>query len=447
MGRGMEAMSQCLRAWMKAEETSAAALAERLGYRSKTTVLRLLHGKSSADSCRQLYEKLRPGLSLDWQVRFERALRVERTGPARYAVLEALERRLFRPGEEESLPLSAWPLPPFVTRGQILLLGRCGKQSWAEGWLSLAGIGVTQYLTENELLTVPSVLPFLIGHMTELRYQAVLVRGDGPDALPWNTAFFMADGRAYLLYWDGEKASWLGLPGGADSLRRLLSGLEKAGLTPLYRFDQLKNGSDYIRFTEKAYQMERNRAALILKPTPGMQMMPAEAVKQSFEDYLARNLEPVSAARETLIRTYEQRVGNFYGRARPTRLILSFRAMEEFARTGVMADQFFACRPFTAAERMQILQALRRFSQKPGVSLLFRDGPAWPVSAEAYHGVGALFYPSAASYNSDQETYRELFLPGQAFYDLTEGLMRGMAPDAEMPDAGAAFDALTAACR
>ncbi len=96
---------------------------------------------------------------------------------------------------------------------------------------------------------------------------------------------------------------------------------------------------------------------------------------------------------------------------------------------------------------MQILPAPRRFSPKPGVYLSFRDGPAWPVSAEAYHGVGALFYPSAASYNSDQEAYRELFLPGQAFYDLTEGLMRRMAPDAEMPDAGAAFDRLAAVCR
>ena len=443
----METMSQCLRAWMEAEEISATALAGRLGCRSKTTVLRLLHGKSGAGSCRQLYERLRPGLSLDWQLRFERAVRAEETGPARYGVLEALERRLFRPGEDPPLPGSAWPIPPFVTRGQIILLGRCGEQAWVEGWLSLPDIGVTQYLTENELLTVPSALPALIGRVAELRYQAVLVRGDGPNALPWNTAFFTADGRAYLLYWDGEKASWLGLPGGADSLRRLLSGLEKAGLTPLYRFDQLKNGSDYMEFTEKAYRMERNRAALILKPTPGMQMMPAEAVKQSFEDFLARNPEPVSAARETLICTYEKRVRNFYGRMKPTRLILSFRAMEEFARTGVMADQFFACRPFTAAERMQILQALRRFSQKPGVSLSFRDGPAWPVSAEAYHGVGTLFYPSAASYNSDQETYRELFLPGQAFYDLTEGLMRRMAPDAETPDAGAAFDALKAACR
>ena len=433
----METLSQCLRAWMDAEETSAAALAEKLGYRRK----------SSADSCRQLYEKLRSGLSLDWQLRFERALRVETTGPARYAVLEALERKLFRPGEEKPLPGSGWPLPPFVTRGQIILLGCCGKQSWVEGWLSLPGVGIRQYFTKNELLTVPAALPSLIAYMTELRYQAALVRGDGLSALPWNTAFFTADGRAYLLYWDGEESSWLGLPGGADSLCRFLSGLEKAGLTPLYRFDQLKNGSDYISFTEKAYRMERNRAALILKPTPGLQMMPAEAVKQSFEDYLARNLEPVSAARETLICTYEKRVGNFYGRARPTRLILSFRAMEEFARTGVMADQFFACRPFTAAERMQILQALRRFSQKPGVSLSFRDGPAWPVSAEAYHGVGALFYPSAASYNSDQQAYRELFLPGQEFYDLTEGLMRGMAPDAEIPDAGTAFSALTAACR
>ena len=443
----METMSQCLRAWMEAEEISATALAGRLGCRSKTTVLRLLHGKSGAGSCRQLYERLRPGLSLDWQLRFERAVRAEETGPARYGVLEALERRLFRPGEDPPLPGSAWPIPPFVTRGQIILLGRCGEQAWVEGWLSLPDIGVTQYLTENELLTAPSALPALIGRVAELRYQAVLVRGDGPNALPWNTAFFTADGRAYLLYWDGEKASWLGLPGGADSLRRLLSGLEKAGLTPLYRFDQLKNGSDYMEFTEKAYRMERNRAALILKPTPGMQMMPAEAVKQSFQDFLSLNLEPISAARDTLFRTYEKRVRNFFERKKPTRMILSSAAMLEFARTGVMTDQFFACRPYTPAEREQAILALRRFACQPQASLSFRDGPAWPVSMEAYEGAGALFYPSVTNYQSESQSYRELFLPGQAFYALMEQLMSLLLSETDAPDPGETFDRLASLCK
>lgn len=444
----METLQKCLRAWMDAEEISAAALAERLGYRSKTTVLRLLHGESSGDAQTQMYEKLRPGLALEWQMRFERALRVEKTGPARYGMLKALEKQLFQEPMKEPARTDGWVIPPYVTRGQALLLGCCGAawQARVDGWLSLDGIEVIQYLTEEEILSAPGTLPYLVGRLSARRYQATLLR-ERPVGLPWNAAFFTADHRAYLLYADGENASWLSLPGGAESLRRLLSGLDGIEQTPLYRFDRLNGGRDYIEFTREAYRMERNRAALILKPTPGMQMLPADVVEQSFQDFLSLNTEPISAARETLISIYEKRVRNFFDRKKPTRMILSSAAMLEFARTGVMTDQFFACRPYTPAEREQAILALRRFACQPQASLSFRDGPAWPVSAEAYEGVGALFYPSAASYQSESQSYRELFLPGQTFYALTEQLMSLLLSETDAPDPGETFDRLASLCK
>ena len=42
-GIEMETLSQCLDAWMNEEELTVAQLTEQLGFKSKTSVFRLLH--------------------------------------------------------------------------------------------------------------------------------------------------------------------------------------------------------------------------------------------------------------------------------------------------------------------------------------------------------------------------------------------------------------------
>ena len=74
----METLSQCLNAWMEAEDLTVARLTERLGFKSKTSVFRLLHGQSSYRACSQLCTLLSPGLDAAWRERFDRALRVEK---------------------------------------------------------------------------------------------------------------------------------------------------------------------------------------------------------------------------------------------------------------------------------------------------------------------------------------------------------------------------------
>lgn len=442
----MENLGQCIRAWMTAQEMDVAELTERLGFKSKTSVYRLLNGQSNDQSCQQFCAWVMPSLSGEWRSRFARAMLVERVGPDRYTLLEALYRQLFEADQAESA-LQTAHLPAHLSdRGDLTLLGCPWDAAFDLADTLLARHPenrVTQYMTERELLENPRLIAHLMRHMTAQRYQAVLVeeRAVQREGVTWNTAFHIAPERAHMMLACGEKRSWHGISAGAwHGLARTLEALPQ---TPLYRYDDLKSGSDFIDFTEKCFQLEHNRRALVLKPTPGMQMLPADAGKSAFSDFLMQTWEPISTVQDTLVYIYEKRARNFYQRKKATGMMLSLEAMERFVETGLLADHFFAMRPYTPEERRRSLLALREFSHRREVSLRFREGPAWPVSVEAYDGGGVLLYPSGANYNGERTDYRELFLPGQAVCDLFFQLGREMAAfTAEAPNPEQVFEGL-----
>lgn len=419
---GAETLGECIYAWMRAEDVTVSRLAERLGYKSKTSLFRLLHGKSNYQSCVQFCELMAPQLDEWWKRRFRRALLTEKIGKNRHALLDAMNRRLFDEGDEESAPSRMGPSAPFAG-GTVAVLGCTGSGAYGlidELLASSDCLRVIHYFTHRDLFDSPGLLPGLISHVISLRYSAVLLDETAfrNVSVPWNIALWTDQREACVMLMNNEAYSWQPLLGGAAQAQSIIGALNALPRTALYRYDHLQTGKDYIKFTEQSYRMEYNRKTLIFKPNPGMQMLPANIVEHSFIDFLTEYLEPVSAARDTLIYIFEKRVKNFYSRTKPTYLALSLESMLRLARDGVSDDQFFACRPFTEAERIGIIRALQSFSQKENVFVSFLDQKSWPVSVEAYDGIGVLFYPSASNYNTSSSAYRELFLPGKEYSDL-----------------------------
>lgn len=419
----MESFGQCIYAWMHAENETVGRLAERLGYKSKTSLFRLLHGKSNYRSCVRFYDRILPDLDEYWKSRFHRALRAEKIGMNRCILLDSIYRCLLcgddpKPGTPPGIHTA-----PFAG-GTVTVLGcsRSGTFGVIDELLAMADPPrVIHYVTRYDLFNSPELLPGFISHITSLSYSALLL--DEADlygaGVPWNIALWAGKDDAYIMLENGNgEHSWSRLSGGAAQAQSIISTLNAVPHTSLYRCDRLLTSKDYIDFTEQSYRMEYNCKTLIIKTTPGMQMLPADIVKQSFMDFLAKNLEPVSAARDTLIYIFEKRVKNFFSRTKPTYLVLSLESMLRFARDGLLDDQFFACRPFTKAERVQIIHALRTFSQKENVYVSFLDQKSWMISAEVYDGRGALFYPDSTDYNTSNGVYRELFLPGKEYSDL-----------------------------
>lgn len=440
----METLSQCLYAWMDDEDLTVAQLTERLGYKSKTSVFRLLHGQSNYRSCAQICDLLMPDLDRIWKDRFRQALRVEKVGPRRYAMFQALDRCLF-PEKGQALPLPDENELYGVNtdhKTNVVLLGDLGAPTQAlidSVLVHAAEARIIHYITSVELLSRPALLESMLVHMTDLRYQVTLLQTPEERALPlsWNLALWVSDSQTYIVLSDGARLTWH--PVGPEAVQAVQAALDGLEQTPLYRYDTLETGSDYIHFTETAYQMEYNRRAVILKPTPGMQMLPADVVESTFRDFLSANFDAVVTSRETLIYTFEKRVKNFYQRKQPTTLLLSAQAMLSFARTGVMPDQFYAFRPYTKKERLRMLTALSSLAEKKAVTLRFLPGPGCPYSFEAYENQGVLIYPSDTCYNTRREQYRELFLPGQEAFALFDAYASELCRQASPPDTVAVF--------
>ena len=440
----MESMSECMRAWMAETGKSVPDLTELLGYKSRTSLFRLMHSLSNYSSYEQLSERLAPFLNETWANRFHEALRVERLGGERYALFSMLNQQLFtgQPKSRRKMRKKnkdVLSLPP-VCGGVLYLMG-C---PWKAAYLLIdtllsrdRSIRVSHFMTEQELLSSPDLLSGLIAHITVLQYQAFLA---SDPSLPWNGAIYAGKEQAYLLLPDEAGFSWHPMdPGVGKTLCTLTEGLSPV---PLYSYDDLKSGGDYICFTEKAFALEHSRSTVIIKPGLGMQMMPESVVESAFLDFLSQYTDPLTLSRESLILTFEKRVKNFYHRKQSTVMLLSLPAMEHFAQSGMMPDQFFAFRPFTHEERITILRTMQQFSQRKNVSLLFLPGRNWPFSIEAYDGRGALLYPSITQYNSRLGDYRELFLPGQAFYDLFSAFAQDQLDTASPVDTASTFQHL-----
>lgn len=414
----MENFAQCLKAWMKSEKTSASALSERLQYKSKTTVLRILQEKSNGESCRRLYERLAPCLDEAWQLRFQNALGLERLGVLRAGMVSAIHGQLFPDGAGVADPPRIQI--PELEGGRLIVLG--DPEMPDELLTRNEAVQAVHFMTDEELLNAPSLLSGVIRRLACGQYEAYMLPREKLRGrrFTWNTVFYLPDdGKEPLWLLRGEElAAWYPMPGGADEVCRIEEALRALAPVALYRYSKLTSGSDMMRFTQEAYRLERNRKAVIIKPTPGMQMLPEAIVENAFKDYLARNSEPLTTAQGTLIATFEKRVDNFWQRKKPTSLFFSAQAMLSFVQTGTLTDQFFALRPFTVEERIKCLKSLMNFVQRDGVTAVMQDGRIWPVSMEIYACGGVLLYPSKTSYNTNRGAYRELLLPGRAFTEL-----------------------------
>lgn len=404
-----ELLSQCLTAWMEQEGVSVAELKEMVGYKSKTSVFRLLKNQCNEQTREGFVELLAPHLDGEWEARFRKALRADRHGLHRCRLFDVILDCLHRPPQvgilcEESL------LPGSGSTIYILGLPWKGIFRIVDS-LVQKGFRVIHYMLRQQILDNPELLSTLMMHLLSLPYQAMLLEEEPAGA--WNV--MVTDGGQ--LFVNGK---WFAVDRGEELLPILLP---EDGI-PLYRYDNLHKGSDYISIMEQAYQMESGGAAILARQTPGIQMIPEEIVINALQDGLSGKSEPITAAMGSLRMILRKRIDLFYHRKKPVDIVFIREDMERFIRTGLTTDQFYAMRPYTPEERIRILQALDDFSKRDNVNLYIAERPVGNFSIEAYENRGMLVYPSWTPYNTQLSVYRELFLPGQAFYALFSDLTR-----------------------
>lgn len=406
-----ELLSQCLSAWMTDEDISVADLTGMIGYKSKTSVFRLLKGQCNEQTMASFVELITPYLDENWTKRFQKSLRVEKYGLQRYQMFESMMDCICNRQKPAAVPDSS--LMPSGGKN-VLILGRPWKETnFLIDRMLHDGYHIVHYVDREAIYTFSGLLQSLIQHIDCPNYEALMVE-EMPSGV-WN--LMVTDtGELFL------NGQWYHVSDGGEAF---LSLRPDSG-TSLYRFADLHRGDDYIKFMEKAYQLESGGAAIIAKQTPGIQMIPEDIVEKSLTDNLFDQIEPVTAALGSLRMILRKRIDNFYQRKQPVVIVFDKKAMTDFIRTGITTDHFYACRPFSPKERQRIVQVLLEFSRQEHVTMLVAERNPWHYSMEAYENRGLLIYPGYTKYNTQMEYYRELFLPGQEFFDFFSDLTNEM---------------------
>ncbi len=418
---------------MQENQITQTGLADLLSYKSKTTVSRILHGQYTYKGALKLYEDMRSrGIpEEEWRERFEQSLEAEQQGMLEYERTQTM-RTIIRQGvtPPKRLPEDGHFLTDLIIMGcpwekTDLLIRRTMEAN--------PRIRITHYMTDWEMNRNPPAMILLVSHMMDLQYRARVVPEEGILNGKTRNLAIGRDGntgREYLLTIMEGRFYWVLIDGEEHYFQEWAERLDSFGYQELYHHDRLESGKDYIRLLKECCKMEHERRALIVRQTPGIQMLPIGVAAGAFDDYIQRTGDPLKACRSSLVYHLGKRSENFYNQPQEIRMILSETAMERFIQDGVLEDQFYACRPFTPGERRQIIEGLLALMKKDSFSLrMFRSREQLRYGYEAYENAGLLIYPGKTNYHSGSRAYRELFVPGKVNYRYFERLMTDLEKD------------------
>lgn len=163
---------------------------------------------------------------------------------------------------------------------------------------------------------------------------------------------------------------------------------------------------DYLAYTKSFCKLEHGRSIYDIKLDIPINFIAPEVLVGPARDGFASCGFAQGEALEAMIRQFydvhQKRFDNYFQKRRPTHTIFSKPAMMEFAKTGRESDHFFAIRPFTPAERVEILQHLKRQQEENPYFFLYFFKPGYrPPRTEIclYEGVGTMITMADTDYD------------------------------------------------
>lgn len=362
---------------------SIAELASLLGYKSQTSVMRIIQDKANLDSlrrfCRQMKASQALCLTPQEHRQVDQLLEFKRLGHVEYNATQLLHQLLA--GD-----------PPLVD--PVLLDPQTGsRQTLLSRYLPMKGMKITvvncetmalfsalavltrqkratveHYLYSDRslmrtVLAVRAVMPILhdAGYSCGMTFSSREYLLDNPrgiflsdvllcqyekDGVPW---FDMV---VFQSKTEGLRFSFLGE--GNTVLRMLEPMKQKA--QPM-RNSRIPTGAeDYASFLKACAEMERDRAAYRLKPDFGFEQVPVAIWKTALLEGPAADggIGNVDELVDICLRRQE----NAFTKKQPQHHVFKRRAVWKFLQTGRLSDQFWAFRPLTMAERLQVLQTV-----------------------------------------------------------------------------------------
>ena len=445
-----EAMHQLL----KERGLSATAVAEELGFKSRTAFFRILHDESRMPAIQKCFEAARKSDMLalsDGEIeRLAEAMRVSELGKQTYGIHRVIHQMIY-PAHGQSRVFDVeivgmegvrtiedviGLLPPGGTVN-IMMAGRSSKRLVDR---------IHQLTQERKIKNIThlfaideedaegiKVLSSISDILFSSVYSAYYVNETGVSKKNWwlRSGVIMFDHTSD----DGEKTTvqltWLNhrryfcLKAQNDSGVLFWYNLYKnsiVDLIPLKKKTKEKDAgeapdlADYIEFTEEFRKLEQNRAIYSIKPDMPINCVPVEilapmVMEEYYKAYAGKN-EQVSAQIARLYDIHAQRSGSLYSRKKPFHLVLSPQAMMAFVKTGRRTDHFFLGRPYTVEERVKLLTLLREQTRNnPNFSVFMRKNADIIDDKEVtvYDGYGVAMVKADTSWRLEQD-HQEVML-------------------------------------
>ena len=420
----MRGIQEFIKSFAEKEGLSLKALSDKLGYKSRTSLDRILASQATPDSVRKLERLLLNTFKPDETEANElhESVQVTIHGEEKYRAMKQMW--VFVRGEsaEERTELH---IENAVNGQEIDLKARYGgaetpvsitvvNGQYVSGLFYLLGellknenITVSHYLYSNDdgartVSSVCSVMPVFY----EKNYFGYVRQGEREQNTGLNEADFMIverENRNTDLIWltGADTGVLMEVPGTADLPKKL--GLKQEDYTTIKRtYFSCTALEDYIQYSKDYAALERGHAILKIKPDVGVDQIPTWVLRQAMLEGNAPKDETFMAVLNALTAIYQKRYDDTYSKRKNACTIFKRSAFQQFARTGRTSDHFWGMRPYTPQERIAVLQDLvKRQETNPYVHYYFLkdDDLLRDVEISYYEGIGLLILPSDTDYN------------------------------------------------
>lgn len=115
---------------------------------------------------------------------------------------------------------------------------------------------------------------------------------------------------------------------------------------------------DYLAYCRYCLKLEKDRAIYRVKQDVGLDQIPVPLLRKTVEEGPLYGSQVSPALLDSLEELFRERWQQTLHNPEPVHHVMKRSAMWQFVHTGRMSDHFWACRAFTLQERADILQAM-----------------------------------------------------------------------------------------
>ena len=361
---------------------SIKALSEKLGYRSRTSLVRLMDQPVTEKTLGDFSMRVIREFSLtekEAEVLYQATVD-KRFGPERAATLTEMLRLVAgeEASEDEEILLEDWENGKTVSLSallagmkapQLLILNssRIPMYRMLEGLLKKPEVRISHFtaaqgMDKRVTKALRQVTPLLFYTGYEFFFHRLPESGAMPGI--WQSDLMLVswqdeggEERHVVIMFDGLCHGRLTVLSreDRDRLRWMLNLWEDSFVPLKNRYDSYEDKEDYLTYMRRYTELEKNREVYMLRPDPSISFIPVDTLVSA----LRQGVFPPEVLKSARM-VFEQRNRNIYQKKQDTWLLMDTDAVRRFAQSGKTTEHFWGLRPFTPRETADILRLMAR---------------------------------------------------------------------------------------